>query len=116
MELQLLPLKERKQKLDSRLQVVRTSSFPSDGIRRFEIIHGRLTEMEAKIRTLEAEMAEMVERMPEGPHHARLAEMESLLAREPEWHEWRSAVGSIRDQKAQLQRETASAAGSFRNR
>ena len=59
-ELQLLPLKERRQKLASRLDVVRTSSFPSDGIRRFEIIHGRLTEVEAKIRTLEAEMAEMV--------------------------------------------------------
>ncbi len=29
--------------------------------------------------------------------------MERLLAREPEWHEWRSAVGSIRDHKAQLQ-------------
>ena len=59
--------------------------------------------MEAKIRTLETEMAEIVGRMPKEPHHARLSEMERLLAREPEWHEWRSTVGSIRDHKAQLQ-------------
>ena len=68
LELQLMPLKERKRKLTSRLDEVRKPSFPSDGIRRFEMINSRLTEMEAKIRSLEAEIEEMVKRMPDAPH------------------------------------------------
>ncbi|WP_252504099.1 AAA family ATPase [Sporosarcina sp. Marseille-Q4943] len=102
LELQLLPLKERKRKLASRLEEVRTSSFPSDGIRRFEVISGRLTEMVAKKRGLEAEIAAMEQKMPDSPRPEMLSEIERMLAREPEWHDWRSTLGSIRDSKAQL--------------
>ena len=63
LELQLLPLKERKRKLARRLEDVRTTSFPSDGIRRFEMISGRLTEMEAKKRGLAAEITAMAGKM-----------------------------------------------------
>ena len=102
LELQLLPLKERKRKLTRRINEVPTSSFPSDGIRRFEMISGRLTEMEAKKRGLDAELTAMAEKMPDCPPAEKLAEIERLLAREPEWHEWRSTVGAVRDHKAQL--------------
>lgn len=102
LELQLLPLKERKCKLASRLDEVRTTSFPSDGIRRFEMISGRLSELEAKRRGLEAEITVMAEKMPDYPPPEMLTEMERLLAREPEWHEWRSTVGSIRESIAQM--------------
>ncbi|WP_262177292.1 ATP-binding protein [Saccharococcus sp. Marseille-Q5394] len=102
LELQLSPLRERKRNLARRLDEVRKSSFPSDGIRRFEMISGRLTEMEAKKRGLEAELTAMAEKIPTYPRPEMLTEMERLLAREPEWHEWRSAVGSIRDKLTQL--------------
>jgi len=102
LELQLLPLKERKQKLASRLAEVRTSSFPSDGIRRYEINSSRMTEMEAKKRGLEAEIEAIDQKLQDHPRLDKLAEVERLLAREPEWHDWRSTVGSIRENIAQL--------------
>jgi uncharacterized protein YhaN len=102
LELQLLPLKERKMKLSSRLEEVRTNTFPSDGIRRFEMISSRLIEMEAKKRGLEAEITALVEKLPDPPSPEKLAETERLLAREPEWHDWRSAIGSIRENTTQL--------------
>ncbi|WP_432360691.1 AAA family ATPase [Sporosarcina sp. UB5] len=101
-ELQLLPLKERKRKLVSRLDEVRTTSFPSDGIRRYEIISGRLTEMEAKRRGLETELMTLAKQMPSYPHPEQLSEIERLLAREPEWHDWRSTRSSMRENREQL--------------
>ncbi len=101
-ELQFVPLKERRRTLARRLGDVRTTSFPSDGIRRFEMINSRLTEREAKNRGLKAEIKAMAGKMPENPSTEKLEEIERLLAREPEWHEWRSTVGAIRDQQAQL--------------
>lgn len=102
LELQILPLKERKRKLANRLDEVRTASFPTDGIRRFEMISGRLTELEAKKRGLEAEIKAMADKMPEPPSREKLSEIERLLAHEPEWHDWRTKVGSIRDKTDQL--------------
>ncbi|MFC5602388.1 ATP-binding protein [Sporosarcina koreensis] len=101
-ELQVLPLKERRRKLASRLDEVRTTSFPSDGIRRFEMISSRLTEMEAKKRGLAAELTAMEEKMPERPLPERLTEIERLLAREQEWHDWRSTLGSLHENRTRL--------------
>jgi len=101
-ELQLLPLKERKRKLESRLDEVHTSSFPSDGIRRFEMISSRLTEAEAKKRGLEAELTALAEKTRECPSPEKLAHIEQLLVREQEWHDWRSTTNAIRDRQAQL--------------
>ncbi|MCM3745310.1 AAA family ATPase [Sporosarcina luteola] len=102
LELQLVPLKERKRNLTRRLDEVRKSSFPSDGIRRYEMISSRLTELEAKRSGMQAELTVMAEKMPTDPRPEMLMEMERLLAREPEWHEWRSSVGSIRERLAQM--------------
>ncbi|MGN7387554.1 AAA family ATPase [Sporosarcina sp. SAFN-015] len=101
-DLQLLPLKERKIKLSRRLEEVRTNTFPADGIRRFEMITSRLTEMEAKKRGLEAEITALAEKVPDNPSPERIANFERLLAREPEWHEWRSTISALRENMAQL--------------
>lgn len=100
--LQLLPLKERKLKLSNRLEEVCTHSFPTDGIRRYETITSRTTEMEAKRRGLEAEITALAEKLPDHPSKERLTDIERLLAREPEWHEWRSTIGALRENREQL--------------
>lgn len=100
--LQLLPLKERKRKLASRLDEIRTTFFPSDGIRRYEMISSRLTEMEVKKRGLEAELTAMAEKITECPSPERLTEIERLLAHEQEWHDWRSTVGSLHENRTRL--------------
>ncbi|MCG7345583.1 AAA family ATPase [Sporosarcina sp. ACRSL] len=100
--LQLFPLKERKQKLFSKLEEVRTTAFPSDGIRRYETVTGRLIELEAKARSLEAEITMMIEKMPSHPVPEKIADIERMLALELEWHDWRSTVSSIRENRTQL--------------
>ena len=44
---QLLPLHQKKQALDARLSQLSAITFPADGIRRYEMLAGKLTEAEA---------------------------------------------------------------------
>lgn len=89
---QLLPLHQKKQALDARLSQLSGITFPADGIRRYEMLAGKLTEAEATKRRLEEELAELMTRMPEQHEFERIAELEILLAKETEWHRWQTAV------------------------
>ena len=99
---QLLPLHQKKQALDARLSHLSTITFPSDGIRRYEMLAGKLTEAKATKQRLEEEVAELLARMPEQLELERIAELENLLAKETEWHRWQSAVTTEEDNVSQL--------------
>ena len=71
-------------------------NFPADGIRRLESLSEKLTETEATKRRIEEELAEIAARMPEKVESDRITEIELLLAKESEWHSWRSASGCFR--------------------
>ena len=99
---QLLPLHQKKQALDARLSQLSAITFPADGIRRYEMLAGKLTEAEATKRRLEEELAELMTRMPEQHEFERIAELEILLAKETEWHRWQTAVTFEEDNVSQL--------------
>ncbi|WP_342537582.1 AAA family ATPase [Sporosarcina sp. FSL K6-1540] len=99
---QLLPLHQKKQALDARLSQLSEINFPTDGIRRYEMLAGKLTEAEATKRRLEEELAELMKRMPEQHEFERIAELEILLAKETEWHRWQTAVTFEEENVSQL--------------
>ena len=100
-QIQRLPLKNRKRTIEDRLGQIGQSVFPSDGIRRFEMVSGKLTEMEAKVNGLEKELMTVKERMPNPPDTKTLVAIERLLAREPEWHDWHAISGSLQESQRQ---------------
>ncbi|WP_186672126.1 AAA family ATPase [Sporosarcina sp. BP05] len=99
---QLLPLHQKKQALDARLSQLSAITFPVDGIRRYEMLAGKLTEAEASKQRLEEEVAELLAKMPEQQEFERIAELETLLAKETEWHRWQTAVTFEEDNVSQL--------------
>ncbi|MBO0588957.1 AAA family ATPase [Sporosarcina sp. E16_8] len=99
---QLLPLHQKKQALDARLSQLGAATFPADGIRRYEMLAGKLTEAKATKRRLEEELEEIVAGMPEQHEFERVAELEILLGKETEWHRWQTAVTSEEDNVSQL--------------
>jgi len=99
---QLLPLHQKKQALDARLSQLSEITFPADGIRRYEILAGKLTEAKATKQRLEEELTELMTRMPEQSEFERIAGLETLLAKETEWHRWRTAVTFEEENMGQL--------------
>ncbi|MDN4608584.1 ATP-binding protein [Sporosarcina highlanderae] len=102
LQLQLLPLYERKQTLLTKLDRMKHVVFPADGIRRFETVQSKLTEMEAKMRGLTAEIEELNKRLQDRPDNQKLQTIERLLSREIEWHKWRTEIGAIRERLGHL--------------
>jgi len=99
---QLLPLHQKKQALEARLSQLTAITFPADGIRRYEMLAGKLTEAKATKQRLEEELAEIMAGMPEQHEFERIAELEILLAKETEWHRWQTAVTLEEDNVSQL--------------
>ena len=77
-------------------------SFPPDGIRRFESFSIKLTEAEASKRRIEEELIDMKTRLPESIDSQRLTKIDTLLAKESDWHTWRSAVNTTENKLDEL--------------
>ncbi|WHT49435.1 AAA family ATPase [Sporosarcina thermotolerans] len=98
LQLQLLPLHEQKQTLLTKLDRLGEVVFPADGIRRFETVKSKLTEMEAKMRGLNDEIEGLNKQLLDRPDNQTVMTIDGLLNREPEWHKWRTELGTIREQ------------------
>jgi uncharacterized protein YhaN len=99
---QLLPLHQKKQALSARLSQLSTKTFPADGIRRYEMLSGKLTEAKVAKHRLEEEIVELIAGMPDQRESERITELEVLLAKESEWHRWQTAVTSEEANMSQL--------------
>lgn len=102
LQLQSLPLTLRKKTLLENLTVIKNEHFPSDGIRRYETVRSKWTETDVRLRGVEDEIVFMRERLEQAIDLSTLAEMQRLLALEPEWHEWHANVKTVRDNMEQL--------------
>ena len=99
---QLLPLQQEKEVLEKHLVQLREVGFPSDGIRRFESLSGKLIETKATKQRIEEELAEMEARLPKHDESERILAIGILLAKESEWHGWRSSVVAENDELRRL--------------
>ena len=98
----LLPLHQKRQAIDARLSQLGNGTFPSEGIRRYETLVGKLTEVEASKVRLKEELTKLTARMPEQQESESVTELEILLAKESEWHRWQNAITVADDQVSQL--------------
>ena len=99
---QRLPLQLEREALQQQLERLGTTSFPADGIRRLESTTGKLMEAKAAKHRIEEELAELKTRMPKNNHDDQLSKIDHLLAKESEWHGWRSSKTSLNDEIRRL--------------
>jgi uncharacterized protein YhaN len=100
---QRLPLQLKREALQQQLERLGTTSFPADGIRRLESTTSKLIEAKAAKHRIEEELAELNLRMPKNDHDGHLSKIGDLLAKESEWHDWRSAKNSLYDEVRRLE-------------
>ena len=100
---QRLPLQLKREALKQQLERVGTTSFPADGIRRLESMSSKLTEAKAAKHRIEEELAELNTRLPKNDPDDQLSVIEQLVAKESEWHGWRSTKNSLNDEIRRLE-------------
>ena len=99
---QLLPLQQEKKVLEKHLVQLGKVGFPTDGIRRYESLSGKLIETKATKQRIEEELADMEARLPKHHQPERIVAIEHLLAKESEWHGWRSSAVAENEEMRRL--------------
>ncbi|WP_318616721.1 ATP-binding protein [Sporosarcina sp. YIM B06819] len=102
---QLLPLHQKKIALEAKLTQLNASSFPVDGIRRYEALVDKWTEATATTQRLTEELTALAIKMPQQQPADRLTDSEVLLAKEAEWHGWCLAETAAADELRRLTSE-----------
>ncbi|KXH79299.1 AAA family ATPase [Sporosarcina sp. HYO08] len=100
---QLHPLFEQKQIVEKQLSTRHGHTFPVDGIRRYEIASSQLTEITARRNRIEKDLAVLTKELPSEDHLEQLKELEIVMAKESEWHRWRSIQTALADESEQLE-------------
>lgn len=99
---QLLPLQQQKEALETQLEQLGATNFPTDGIRRFESLSGKLIETKAAKQRIEEELAQMETRFPNQHQPERIAAIEEQLVKESEWLRLRSSLVAQDDELRRL--------------
>ncbi len=99
---QVLPLHRKRQSIERQLADYQHVRFPVDGIRRFEELKGRLRESEATSKKIENELREATSQLTQPSENDRLEKMEILLAKESEWLNWHTIVGTSIEEQQRL--------------
>lgn len=102
---QMMPLYEQREILVQQREALGNPSFPADGIRRYEMIAGRLAEVETQLQQLQHELAEQEKWLSEQVNRTTLGVHESLLAQEAEWHRFRHLTQQLTQEQQTLEDE-----------
>lgn len=100
---QLHPLFEQKQFVEKQLSARNGHPFPVDGIRRYEIVSSQLTEITARRNRIEKDLSVLTKELPGEADLEQLKELEYLMAKESEWHRWRSLQTTLNDESEKLE-------------
>lgn len=97
--IQLKPLKDKKTDLEQALEKVEQQTFPSDGIRRYELIKDKETSVKITLEQLKEELDTITNDQniiaPE-----RLEALQSFLSNETEWHQLRAKQVQIEEEQS----------------
>lgn len=88
--MQFVPLQQQKQQLADRLADLSGPAFPADGIRRYETLTGKLSELESAKTRQADEVAKWEKLLHELRTEEERLELERLAAQEAEWHRLRN--------------------------
>ncbi|SDO16307.1 Uncharacterized protein YhaN [Psychrobacillus sp. OK028] len=96
---QLKPLKEKETEIHQELDLVKHQLFPSDGIRRFELIKDKLNRNNVEMEQLKKEL-NMLTIHATSLTSQQLEELQSFLNRETEWHQLLSKRIQIEEEQS----------------
>lgn len=99
---QYMPIYEKKAELEKNVKLIEQREFPTDGIRRFESLDGKLSEAKALKRRLSEEIRELEVQLSKADSMDQIAELELFLAKETEWHGWVSQVSFLTEETKRL--------------
>ena len=96
---QLKPLKEQENRLNQELDIVKHQLFPTDGIRRFELIKDKLNRINIEMEQIKKE-SDSLSILGTSLTSQQLEELQSFLNREAEWHQLRSKRIQIEEEQS----------------
>lgn len=96
---QLKPLKETELDLNLELDLVKQQTFPSDGIRRFELLKDKLNRNSIEMEQVEKELDSLTINTT-SLTSSQIEGLQSFLNREAEWHQLRSKRIQIEEEQS----------------
>lgn len=102
---QALPLLYEKQSLEQQLATYKVTSFPVDGIRRFETFQDKAVRLQAIIAQLEKQQQDIEMRLSSQLDDERFTKLQQLLEKESEWHHLLAHTKSLQDELELLKLE-----------
>lgn len=88
---QAAPLLEQQEAVRIQLNQYEDISFPADGIRRMESLESRIIDTRTAIQQLNDELNSIQKDFDQAAFTQELENLQDLLSRESEWHQWRSS-------------------------
>ncbi|MFC4411547.1 AAA family ATPase [Chungangia koreensis] len=88
---QAAPLLEQQRVVQIQLSRFQDISFPANGIRRMESLESRIIDIKTVIHQLKEELNSKQEDFDQSAITKELENLQDLLTRESEWHQWRSS-------------------------
>ncbi len=98
---QLKPLKDRERQIIQQLEKVEEQQFPSEGIRRYELLKDKKTNILASLEQLEREMDLAIEQQ-KAMSKEELNELQAFLSYESEWHQLKARRIQLEDEQTKV--------------
>lgn len=102
---QAKPLLEKQLQLENELSSIEQSSFPAEGIRRYEMIKDSVQELQIKMEQLQLGIQGLGHQSKQSVSLERIQELEDLLSKESEWHHWQIRKQQLTNELEQANRE-----------
>ncbi|WP_186321461.1 AAA family ATPase [Bacillus sp. FJAT-22090] len=97
--MQLKPLKEKKIELEQAFEKVAHQTFPTDGVRRYEVVKDKETNVKVTIEQIKEELAAITNNHTVMSQQ-ELERLQSFLSNETEWHQLRAKQGQIEEEQS----------------
>lgn len=104
---QLSPLLDKKQKLESELAVVMYTTFPANGVQRYEHLQDRQLTNDAALKKVQQDYERLLEQLHVEFDESRLSNLKELVERDSEWREWQSQIHQLERDIQAIEQEMA---------
>ncbi|MGG0655192.1 AAA family ATPase [Rummeliibacillus pycnus] len=102
---QLSPLLDEKRKLESQISSISYTSFPANGINRYEQLHDRKLTNEATLKKVHHDYELLLADLRAEFDEYRLSKLKDLVDRDGEWREWQIQIRQLDRDIQTLQQE-----------
>lgn len=102
---QAKPLLEQKNQLEQKISGISQSTFPAEGIRRYESLKDRVQHLRIQTEQLQLAIRNQQQLSLDALSNLQVKELEELLAKESEWHHWQLQEQQFKSDFEQTKRD-----------